>query len=381
MDPVWGYEAINVEAQQSDPSSLLNWMRNMIALRKLFRVFGRGTLEFLNPANRKVLAYLRRYQDEQVLCVANLSRFAQPVDLDLADLEGATPLEMLGYVQFPRIERQPYRLSLGPYGFLWLELHGRSEPAAIAAAPDMAPLRAENWETVLEGRGRSAMEGLLLPEYLVKQRWFGGKARRIQGTRIVDWGQLRESAVLALVEVRYESGDPDNYLVALSMTYGPETGRVRERFPAAVLGPVVSQRGLGLLYDATMEEEACVALLSLIEGAGRVATRQGDIRGAPGGALAALRGAPDTQLPVALSPAEQSNTSLIYGDRLMLKLFRRQQAGINPESEIGKALTEKAHFNGVPPYAGSIEYEVRGGGCGHLPCCKAWSPTREMAGP
>ena len=217
MDPVWGYEAINVEAQQSDPSSLLNWMRNMIALRKLFRVFGRGTLEFLNPANRKVLAYLRRYEDEQVLCVANLSRFAQPVDLDLAELEGATPFEMLGYVEFPPIERQPYRLSLGPYGFLWLELHGRSEPAAIAAAPDMAPLRAENWEAVLEGRGRSAMEGLFLPEYLVKQRWFGGKARRIQGTRIVDWGQLRESAALALVEVRYESGDPDNYLVTLSI--------------------------------------------------------------------------------------------------------------------------------------------------------------------
>src|SRR5258707_9639239 len=97
MDPVWGYEAINVEAQQSDASSLLNWMRNMIALRKLFRVFGRGTLEFLNPTNRKVLAYLRRYQGEQVLCVANLSRFAQPVDLDLSKLKGMTPVGMLGF--------------------------------------------------------------------------------------------------------------------------------------------------------------------------------------------------------------------------------------------------------------------------------------------
>jgi maltose alpha-D-glucosyltransferase / alpha-amylase len=122
MDPVWGYEAINVEAQQSDPSSLLNWMRNMIALRKIFKVFGRGTLELLNPPNRKVLAYLRRYEDEQVLCIANLSRFSQPVELDLAELEGTTPVEMLGYVPFPKIERQPYRLSLGPYGFLWLEL-------------------------------------------------------------------------------------------------------------------------------------------------------------------------------------------------------------------------------------------------------------------
>ncbi len=126
-DPVFGYEAINVEAQQSDQASLLNWMRNMIALRKLFRVFGRGTLEFLQPANRKILAYLRRYDGEQILCVANLSRFAQPVDLDLAALEGMIPVEMLGYVEFPRITKQPYRLTLAPYGFLWLELHESAE--------------------------------------------------------------------------------------------------------------------------------------------------------------------------------------------------------------------------------------------------------------
>ncbi|MDQ2833444.1 MAG: maltose alpha-D-glucosyltransferase [Acidobacteriota bacterium] len=123
MDPVFGYEAINVEAQQSDPSSLLTWMRNMISLRKLFRVFGRGTLVFLEPSNRKVLAYLRKDGTGQVLCVANLSRFAQPVDLDLAALAGLVPIEMLGYVEFPAITRDPYRLTLGPYGFLWLELH------------------------------------------------------------------------------------------------------------------------------------------------------------------------------------------------------------------------------------------------------------------
>jgi maltose alpha-D-glucosyltransferase/alpha-amylase len=124
MDPVYGYQAINVEAQLSDSSSLLHWMRNMIGLRKLFQVFGRGKLEFLNPANRKVLAYLRRYQGDQVLCVANLSRLAQPVELDLSCLAGMTPVEMLGYTEFPPIDKAPYRLSLGPYAFLWFELQG-----------------------------------------------------------------------------------------------------------------------------------------------------------------------------------------------------------------------------------------------------------------
>src|SRR6202012_3229952 len=136
MDPVWGYEAINVEAQQNDPSSLLNWMRNMIALRKLFQVFGRGTLRFLDSSNRKVLAYLRQYDGELVLCVANLSRFAQPVQLDLASLEGMIPVEMLGYVEFPVITRQPYSLTLGPYGFLWLELQPAMTGTADAQAEE-----------------------------------------------------------------------------------------------------------------------------------------------------------------------------------------------------------------------------------------------------
>ena len=126
----------------------------MIALRKLFNVFGRGTLDFLNPSNRKVLAYLRTYQEQQVLCVANLSRFAQPVDLELPDLEGATPVEMLGYVDFPTIGKQPYRLTLGPYGFFWLELHGQvrsSESAAGELASSAVVV--ETWESLLRGPG------------------------------------------------------------------------------------------------------------------------------------------------------------------------------------------------------------------------------------
>ena len=361
IDAVWGYEAINVEAQQSDPSSLLNWMRNMIALRKLFRVFGRGTLEFLEPSNRKVLAYLRRYQDEQVLCVANLSRFAQPVDLDLSQLEGNTPIEMLGYVQFPRIERQPYRLSLAPYGFLWFELH--AEPERAEAASDMQlPVVAESWEAVLEGNGRVRLETMLLRNYLPTQRWFGGKARRIQATRIQDWGALPESgAVLTLVEVEYESEETESYLLPLAMAFGAEAEKIRQHSAKAILSPVVSRRGTGILHDATLDDQACAAMLTLIESGGSFKTRHGSIRGMPGSTFAGLRGNPETALPLLRSSAEQSNTSLIYGDRLILKLFRRQQAGPNPEQEIGQYLTDIVHFDGVAPYAGSIEYQREGG--------------------
>jgi maltose alpha-D-glucosyltransferase/alpha-amylase len=126
MDHVYGYQAVSVEAQESDTASLLYWMRNMIRLRKLFKVFGRGTMEFLQPTNQKVLVYIRRYSNDVILCAVNLSRTVQPVELDLSAFVGFVPVEMLGYTEFPSIGTAPYFLTLGPYGFYWFELqHSR----------------------------------------------------------------------------------------------------------------------------------------------------------------------------------------------------------------------------------------------------------------
>ncbi len=299
MDPITGYEAVNVEAQQGDPSSLLSWMRNMIALRKLFQVFGRGRLEFLDPQNRKVLAYLRRDGDQQVLCVANLSRFSQPVDLDLAKLEGVTPVEMLGYVDFPPIGKQPYRLTLGPYGFFWLELHAQPESQEV---PDgqlaSMPIMADTWESVLEGAGRYRLESLALPEYLPKQRWFGGKARRIRATRIADWTLLPDSqAALVLVEVVYEKGDPETYFLPLERSFGKDAEQLREKCGNGILSPATSESGPGYLHDATCDENACAALLSFIEHGKEAQARNGSIRGVAGAQFQTVRGPEEVILP------------------------------------------------------------------------------------
>ena len=357
MDPILGYEAVNVEAQQGDPSSLLSWMRNMIALRKLFPVFGRGTLEFLNPSNRKVLAYLRRYGDQRVLCVANLSRFAQPVDLDLPELEGVIPVEMLGYVDFPPISKQPYRLTLGPYGFFWLELQG--EPKAIEAARhlDSSPLVADSWERLLEGAGRNRLESALLPEYFLKQRWFGGKARHLRSASVADWLVLPNSnTVLALVEAQYEKGEPDTYFLPLALSFGKDAEHLRETFPNLIVSSVVSSRGSGFLHDAISDDRACAALLSFIEHAQQAPARNGLIRGVPGAEFVALRGPAEIAVAVRRTSGEQSTASLLYDDQLIMKLFRRQQRGPNPDCEIGRYLAEKVHFDGIAPFAGSIEY-------------------------
>jgi maltose alpha-D-glucosyltransferase/alpha-amylase len=321
MDPVWGYQALNVEAQQSDPSSQLNWMRNMIALRKLFRVFGRGTLEFLAPENRKILAYLRRLDGEQILCVMNLSRFAQPVDLEMPDMAGMVPVEMLGYVEFPAITRQPYRLTLGPYGFLWLELHGAPDHAG---APVETPVEvAVKTEVVTGWAGLIPdLEAKVLPEYLPKQRWFGGKSRHIRKVQVSDWAEFA-GAALFILDVDYDSGAPERYFA-----------------------PLFAKNGA--VQDALQDDAFAKALLTIHE----FPTVQGRIAGE----LAAEAGEGAPSFAVRRSSAEQSNSSIIYGDRLILKLFRRLQPGKNPDIEIGKYLTGSAHFDRVPAFMGAIEY-------------------------
>ena len=362
MDPVWGYEAINVEAQQSDPSSLLSWMRNMIALRKLFQVFGRGTLKFLNPTNRKILAYIREYKNEKVLCVANLSRFAQPVELDLTAYAGLTPIEMLGYVEFPKIRNSAYPLTIGPYGFLWLELQSAPEPVATVAEPAELELEVSgptDWMSVLEGNGRRELEESLLQGYVARQRWFGGKTRTISCVRIEDWAIFNQGiSALVLAEIQYAEGGSDNYLLTLGLLFGKAAEVLREESPNAVITRVTSLEGDGVLHEAIFNDTASEALLALISSSSEFPSRQGMIRGLPSSALPQLMGS--EHVTARRGSAEQSNTSLLFGDKLIMKLFRRQQPGPNPDTEIGRYITESTHFTHIAPFGGSIEYRRQG---------------------
>jgi maltose alpha-D-glucosyltransferase/alpha-amylase len=360
MDPLYGYEAVNVEAELSEPSSLLNWTKHMIALRKLFKVFGRGSIEFLHPANRKILAYLRSHEGEQVLCVANLSRFAQPFELDLARLAGMTPVEMLGYVEFPKIGRTPYPLTLGPYGFLWFELHGEPEPVEARAqeAPGELQLTeslARGWESLVAPGSRAVLEASVLPEFIPRQRWFGGKSRVIESCRIADWMSLTASSGIAFCRVRYGSDDGDTYVIPVALAAGAEAERIRAATPNAILCPVASGAEIGVLYDALGADESCLALLTLMgDGEERRGSR-GVLRGSPGPEFGETP-APEGGWSVTRPAGEQSNTSVVFGDRFILKLFRRLQHGPQPDCEITRYLTEQHHFAAVPAFAGSAEY-------------------------
>jgi len=438
----------------------------MIALRKLFQVFGRGSLTFLNPANRKVLAYLRDMEradgsHETVLCVANLSRFAQPVALDLAAFAGMEPVELLGYVPFPTITEAAYALTLAPYSFLWLELQPASSKraaadgmpegameSAVATQATADALLTGGWANWLGGSGLKVLEPALA-EWLPQQRWFGAKARTIQAVRVLRWAEIvtaphagtsdfpatgGQAPVLLHVEVDMGDSTRAVYQAPVALSTDGPAEKILADAPHAVLARLDAPAGVAVLHDATAREDFRQSLLTLMaqdaalplhaaRDAGNAphhvaaeptefsaAAPQGELIATPPVAPAPITAQPgeaaapsrsttpavtssghrmqpresptagdgaygegridahawaafdDAAHAVAhVSPAEQSNTSIIYGDKLILKLFRRLEPGENPDVEMGRFLTTTAKFPHIAPLLGAITMTAAGG--------------------
>ena len=371
MDPVYGYQAVNVEAQERSPYSLLNWMKRMIGLRKQTTVFGRGTIEFLPARNRKVLPYVRRDQNDIVLCVANLARSVQPIELDLSQFKGMTPVEMLGLTEFPKIGEQPYFLTLSPYSFYWFKIEqaptsviARTVPETATDVPEApALLVGAAWETLLDGNVRTLIERDLLLPFLMRQRWFGGKSRRTRLARFVDWGLLRrgpQPLFQTIVETQFDDGTRHQYFLPLTICPAADAKALIEQSPHAVLASITGARK-AVLFDAWFDDRYARTLLDALEREEQMATKRGTIRAHTTPAFARRRAAAGDDLGIRRMSVEQSNTSIVYGDLLILKLFRRIEPGTNPDLEIGLQLTERAHYDRVPPVAGAFEYAGPGG--------------------
>src|SRR6266436_1841014 len=242
-DPEYHYETVNVETQHQNPHSLLSWMKRVIALRKRHREFGRGTLELLRPENRKILAFVRRYESEQILVIANLSRFLQTVELDLSAWKGMVPLELFGSTELPVIGDAPYFLTLGPHSFFWFSLQPRAtaqipgdgQAPGAAVLPEIKVM--SDWDTVFVGSARERLETVLLG-YVKQRRWFAGKARRLKAAQIQDVINVPGvdgTAYLVTVSVSYAEGDPDTYLVPMAHANPAEATQILERWPHAAI--------------------------------------------------------------------------------------------------------------------------------------------------
>jgi maltose alpha-D-glucosyltransferase/alpha-amylase len=355
IDPQYHYEQVNVEQQQSSPYSLLWWMKRLIAQRNRFQAFGRGTMEFLHPENRKILAFVRRYQDETILVVANLSRLVQCFDLDLSEFRGMAPVELSGGTRFPEIGDRPYFLNLGPFAFYWFALE-RQHAEASLPSEEVLSIRAINLEEVLADRNRSDLANAIA-KYVGSRRWFSGKARTIASLQITETVALpAEAGHLAFVRVDYADGEPETYLLPLAVM---QARRASEQESSKLPTLIARLREGHFLYEPVSDTRFASALLETIA---KRRTLKAEHGAATGEASRELRGMRSTgELHPQVLKGEQSNTAILYGERFFMKLFRRLEPGINTDLEVTQFLNEETSFTGTPRLAGSLQYENKAG--------------------
>ncbi|MCA1991793.1 MAG: alpha-glucosidase C-terminal domain-containing protein, partial [Coleofasciculus sp. S288] len=360
VDPEYHYEAVNVEAQRANTQSLWWWMKRLIATRQRFRAFGRGTFEFLVPENRKVLAFTRTYKDEHILVVANLSRFVQTVKLDLSHFHGMVPIEIFGRTKFPPIIDSSYFLSLGPHAFYWFTLQVQEEAFPHSRPQDQLPTLFinGNWQNIFAHDSRGMLASVL-PDYLQTRRWFGGKARTIQSAQITEVIPVpyRDSeAYIVLLHLDYTEGLPETYVLPVAYVridgspWEQESSdslrdsfasRTEAHYEQAIAQlKVQGTDEVGLLVDALADKDFLAFPLEAIASARRYKGVTGELLATTTDVIKEFS-IESLELEPRLLKGEQSNTSVVYGEQLILKLYRKIEEGINPDLEIGRFLTQK----------------------------------------
>ena len=369
VDYEYHHQTIHVEAQQRNPSSLLSWMKRLIALRKRYRAFGRGTLEFRHPANRSVLAFISRWDQEAILVVANLSKFHQHVELDLAGFDRTVPVELMGRAPFPPVGPGPYPLTLAPHAFLWLGLEAPPGPesGSRAHARTAVPIVVrDSWENLVIGQERGVLAEAL-PDYLRTRPWFTERRRRVLSASIVERIRVSDGAApcfVTLVRVEYAEREPDLYVLPVAWATGARAVEVERAHAelviarATVTGPDGSTEGI--LYDAIAEPRCAQALLRTVGGRRHLKGASGDVVALRTPAFRSAKTSRATTIGSNVVTEELSNSTLVYDDIAVLKLFRKVDEGSHPDFTIGDFLTRR-RFRHAPAVLGALEYRRRRG--------------------
>ncbi len=349
VDPQFHFETVNVEAQQANPNSLLSWTRGMIRRRQRHPVFGRGSIEFLHPENDRVLAYLRESDDETILVVANLSRHAQFVELDLSQFAGHRPNELLGRTEFPTIGELPYLLTIGPYGYYWLSLTS-SDTTSDGVESTL----------VIDGAVESAFasDSPLLPHltsFIARQPWFLGRNRRVLAVEVFDLMPVTPGAAdperwIAIIRVDYRAGAPDLYVVPLAAQFGDPPNVDDD----AIVVRVERDGTPGVIYNGLTDDGFRAALLDAVLGSETLLGRTGALSCTVGPAASVLDIDETPQSRVVTT--SQGETHIEYADGAAIKLYRRIEPGVNPDLELRRFLTERTAFEALPNVYGSLDY-------------------------
>jgi maltose alpha-D-glucosyltransferase/alpha-amylase len=356
MDPVYGYESVNVEAQSRSLSSLLSWTKKLISVRKSYPVFGRGTLSFIRPANRSVLVYLRQHQGKVIMCVANLSRSAQAAEIDMSEWRGRIPLELLGQKRFPPVGDGPYVVTLAPYGFFWFELCEtlESQSEAQTISPEFETLVVgDDWAPLERGHPHIALEQDVLPSFLAGRRWFADKGRGNPAARLhalIPLDNGRPGMALALVDVT-GMRESARYILPVGVKWTKLTADSADLSRA--LAAVRRGPREGTLLDVAADTEFITQLLHNVFESKTIEAGDKRLEYRPTAKFQQLGlSAIDNVRPIS---ADQSNTTALIGADYVVKVFRRTHDGINPEVEIGRFLTDEVRFSNAPALYGSVE--------------------------
>lgn len=360
IDPEYHYEAVNVEVQESNVNSLLWWMRHTLSTAHRFKSFSRGTIEFLQVKNPKVLIFIRQYEDETMLSVINLSKNAQAVMIDLTRFDGYIPEEVFSLNRFPRIRKLPYMVALGPYGYFWLRLVKECDDTNNRKL-DTPFTAVSRWQILFTGKSKERLESDIFPQYFQTCRWFGGKARTILRVQINDTipvTTLGKTKIL-ITEVFYSSGENELYQLPVCFTPLASLHPSEEHFNKRVITRVTIGDEEGYLTDATYDTDFLTHLYRTMSGNENWKGKNGTIGGSTSPLFHSMQANAGSKDPVAsLMGAEQSNTSIRYDNGLCIKLYRRIENGLSTEVEMTRALSEKSAFTSLPCFLGALDYEL-----------------------
>src|SRR4051794_17574999 len=360
MDPVYGYDSVNVEAQSRSLSSLLSATKRLISVRKSTLAFGRGTMTFIRPENRAVLAYVRQHGEEVILCVANLSRSAQATELDLSAWKERVPLEMLGRTNFPAIGELPYMITLAPYGLYWFQLRVKEEPkhVAPAAVPEFETLVVPLGSTWMSlARARGVFERDVLPSYLARTRWYPERsAREIHPvlTSAIPFCDIGDNRPWLVFFEATQHGATTCYVLPMRIEW---VRFDRERYNPRAFAAVRQGAREGTLLDVATDRIFVGLLLRNVSLSLTVDDEHG--------AGTRLEFRPTAKFPkgpvkqpenVRAVQTEQSNSTALVDNDYVVKIYRKLEPGINPEVEVGRFLTEVAGFANSPALLGSVEF-------------------------
>jgi maltose alpha-D-glucosyltransferase / alpha-amylase len=362
IEPQYHYEVVNVENQESDPASLLWWMKKLVSIRKRFKALRRGDAKFLYPDNPKTLVFTRTLEGEVLLVAANLSKNPQSVELNLAGYEGCSMNEVFGGIPFPPVTRGAYRLTFGPHGYYLFSLTKPEATTRESSVMEVPEVTIRRFRDLFRGSQKENLEERILPAYLMAARWFGGKGRRTERINIrdaIEFGEGARPYYLVILDVSYNEGLPEAYLLPVAFSPVQEFDPSNAPGQRVVIAKASLEKGEQvLMLDATQDPRFRASLLRAVLDGETAKGDHAEVRGSPSGDVS-LDSKELAELGSRLVGVEQSNTSMIFGDRVILKLLRKVEEGLNPEVEIGELLTKRA-FPNAPRMLGDLQYRDAG---------------------